>query len=242
MKVESRKVLFVDDNPDSTELFEIIALQSDIKPTVCNDSTDALKLLEAEEFDAVILDLSMPVIDGLTLAEEIRQNEQNKPHKKPVCIIFYTARTIDGAIQRVAQRVGVERIYQKGGNKDLNDILMEVKSICGERQMYVHKKAENGKANHTVLVAFLGIVALILTISYFMYQSKLEKDRFDNAIHAEQEKWAKDWSLMKSQRDQIKSNCDDNAKGKDSLEIFIVQKKQEAPAELLSEKPCNYTE
>jgi CheY-like chemotaxis protein len=227
MKVESRKVLFVDDNPDSTELFEIIALQSDIKPTVCNDSTDALKLLEAEEFDAVILDLSMPVIDGLTLAEEIRQNEQNKPHKKPVCIIFYTARTIDGAIQRVAQRVGVERIYQKGGNKDLSDILMEVKSICGERQMYVQRKAENGSAPSNWLICLLAVIAQIVVASFFFYLN-----------HRTVDWWALQWAKEKSKYEQMKDICDSNAENKNGLEIELQQNNIKASAALLTERPC----
>jgi CheY-like chemotaxis protein len=227
MKVESRKVLFVDDNPDSTELFEIIALQSDIKPTVCNDSTDALKLLEAEEFDAVILDLSMPVIDGLTLAEEIRQNEQNKPHKKPVCIIFYTARTIDGAIQRVAQRVGVERIYQKGGNKDLSDILMEVKSICGERQMYVHKKAENGSAPSNWIVCLVAVMAQILSVSVFMWLYNKQ----DVAA-------AYRYSEMKNERDHYKRICDSNYLLNVQKGQFIQNSSLQMPPTVAGELPC----
>jgi CheY-like chemotaxis protein len=227
MRAELKSVLFVDDNADSTELFEIIARQMDVKPTVCNDSTDALKLLEAEEFDAVILDLSMPVIDGLTLAEEIRQNEQNKPHKKPVCIIFYTARTIDGAIQRVAQRVGVERIYQKGGNKDLNDILMEVKSICGERQMYVHKKAENGSAPSNWLILLLAVIAQIVVASLFFYLN-----------HRTVDWWALQWSKEKSGKESMKTICDSNAEKKNALEIVLLQNNIQTSPELLTERPC----
>lgn len=248
-----REFLLIEDNQDTAELFEYAARQLNIIPTVCDDGAAALKLLEAKEFDVVILDLSMPVLDGLTISQQIRKNEEIHPNKKPVCIIFYTARNIDRAILRVAHEVNVMRIYQKP--YDMTDMLAEIYEICGEPPMVIRtqEKRQNGKANYTIPVAVIGIFALILTIGYFNRQMtvqdrdfdltlKSEREQFALALHAEQEKWAKDWSLMKSQRDQIKANCDSILEKKDGQEIFAAQEGLQMPAELLSEKPCNYTE
>jgi CheY-like chemotaxis protein len=62
----------------------------------------------------VITDLSLPVLDGLTVAEEIRKNEQALG-TDPVPIAFFTAheQSPGGATERVAKKSHVDRIWHK---------------------------------------------------------------------------------------------------------------------------------
>jgi CheY-like chemotaxis protein len=241
MNSKEKRVLFIDDNRDATELFKAAAEQVGIVPFVSNDGTTALKLLEENEFDAVILDLSMAVMDGLTLSEQIRMNESLHPDKKPVCIVYYTAHNIDRAILAVAERARVERIYQKGGGVDILDMLMEIKDLCEPRASMSYKPKEKGKAQTALVIAFIGIVALILTISYFNYLINAQKRDFDNTLHAQQETAAYKWAETKSQRDSVKNNCDQNARALSILRAWNEQQGHRPPPETVP-SACNYIE
>jgi CheY-like chemotaxis protein len=104
---------FVDNDEDTSKMFEFIGRSEDIDTACFTSGTEALQYLENNKVDAVILDLAMPILDGLTVAEEIRRNEQNHPERKRVKIAFLTGAEIDSTVLRVANRVGVEKIFHK---------------------------------------------------------------------------------------------------------------------------------
>ena len=69
-------LLVVEDNEINLEL--VLALLDDvgITTTVASDGQQALDALEEEQFDAVLMDVQMPVMDGLTATREIRQQSK----------------------------------------------------------------------------------------------------------------------------------------------------------------------
>src|SRR4051794_21408591 len=105
------KIVLVDDNPDMSTILSVIGTIQHVETVSFTSSVEALTYLAENEADVVILDLEMPVIDGLRLAKEIRKNEDLHPEKLPVKLVFYTAQDIDDTIERVGQKVGVEKRY-----------------------------------------------------------------------------------------------------------------------------------
>ncbi|WP_297634996.1 response regulator transcription factor [uncultured Clostridium sp.] len=81
-----KNILVVDDDKDIRELIEIY-LQSEefIISKACNGE-EALKLVEKNNYDLIILDIMMPKVDGIETLIEVR-----KKHTMPV--IFLTAKT-----------------------------------------------------------------------------------------------------------------------------------------------------
>ena len=77
------------------------------------------------EVDSVILDLAMPVLDGLQVSEEIRRNEETWVKGTTVKIAFWTGSDIDPPVRRVANRVQVEKFFTKP--VDIFDFVKEVK-------------------------------------------------------------------------------------------------------------------
>jgi DNA-binding response OmpR family regulator len=105
------KVVLVDDNPDLSEMLAAIGKVQGIETVSFTSSLDALKFLDENEADVAILDLELPVMDGLRLAKEIRKNEEVHQHKSPLKMVFYTGQDIDETIERVGEKVGVEKQY-----------------------------------------------------------------------------------------------------------------------------------
>lgn len=107
-------IVVVDNESDSLHLSEMLLTIEGFEVKAFTSGTAALEFINGcpPKLKAVLLDLSMPVLDGLTVVEQIRQNE--RAHGcQPVGLAFYTARNIDKAILRVAERENVERIFLK---------------------------------------------------------------------------------------------------------------------------------
>jgi CheY-like chemotaxis protein len=119
------KVVFVEDDPDIGELINAVAKCCDCDVHIFTNGPDALQQLQIEPADVAVLDLRLPTLDGLTIAEEIRRNENIQLIKGPIKLAFLTGAEITDAIQRVAERVGVEKIFQKP--VDYNEVLEEMK-------------------------------------------------------------------------------------------------------------------
>jgi DNA-binding LytR/AlgR family response regulator len=81
------RVLAVDDEqPSLADLCHQLRLQPSVgSVTEAIGSTEALKCLRAEDFDAVFLDVRMPGLDGLELARVLER------FKRPPVIVFVTA-------------------------------------------------------------------------------------------------------------------------------------------------------
>lgn len=80
------KILVVDDEKEIADLVEHCLAGEGFTITKCNNGTEALGIINSEEFDLAILDVMLPGTDGFTLCAEIR-----KKYKYPV--IMLTAKT-----------------------------------------------------------------------------------------------------------------------------------------------------
>ena len=65
------RVLVVDDDERLYALIASYLEQNDVSPAPAENGRRALDLLEREAFDAVLLDVMMPGMDGLTLARRL---------------------------------------------------------------------------------------------------------------------------------------------------------------------------
>ena len=79
MGKEPISVVLVDDNEEFCSIVEeFLSKQEDIKVVgIGNDGLEALKLLETENPDVLILDIIMPHLDGLGVLEEMNQMDQH---------------------------------------------------------------------------------------------------------------------------------------------------------------------
>ncbi|MEA2100303.1 MAG: response regulator [Campylobacterota bacterium] len=83
-------ILAVDDEPFNLDLIEAAFFEYDnVEITNAVNGQKALDLLNVEKFDVVLLDISMPIVDGLEALVKIREQE----HLKNLPVLMVTANT-----------------------------------------------------------------------------------------------------------------------------------------------------
>ena len=68
-------VLVADDHPTNRRVIELILAQTAAKIVMAENGAEALEAFRADVFDLVLMDMQMPVMDGLTATQEIRLHE-----------------------------------------------------------------------------------------------------------------------------------------------------------------------
>ncbi len=76
--LQGLRVLAADDNRTNRMILGAMMGQLGIAAVLVPDGTEALKAYEREAFDLVILDISMPDVDGVTVLREIRAREAQR--------------------------------------------------------------------------------------------------------------------------------------------------------------------
>ncbi len=95
----SGHVLLVEDNPINQMVAQKMLEKIGITSTLAGDGQEALNMLEQGEFDAVLMDCQMPVMDGFEATQRIRQ--QDVLLKLPV--IAMTANVMEGDREKCIQ-------------------------------------------------------------------------------------------------------------------------------------------
>jgi len=95
---KGKKILLVEDNFINQKVLTSVLSRSEIEITIANHGQEALDLVNGEEkFDLVLMDINMPVMDGYTASQKIREDEKfnNLP------IVSLTALTSPDEVQKM---------------------------------------------------------------------------------------------------------------------------------------------
>jgi signal transduction histidine kinase/CheY-like chemotaxis protein len=104
--LENRHILVVEDNKINQMITRKILEKRSIICQVADNGMDAIKLVETNDFDVVLMDIHMPGISGIEATQEIRKFKPDLP------IIALTAVTIEENIDEF-YRVGFSEIIPK---------------------------------------------------------------------------------------------------------------------------------
>ncbi len=83
MRNECDTILIVEDDENAAKYIQTCLLMGQYKSVVCDNGCDAVKLLEEQSFDLILLDIMLPGMDGFEVQEHIKS--------KNIPIIFLTA-------------------------------------------------------------------------------------------------------------------------------------------------------
>ncbi|HMC21957.1 MAG TPA: response regulator [Thermoanaerobaculia bacterium] len=79
----SPRILIVDDDGSIRTLLSVVAARAGVAADVAADGFEAMQKLEADPYDLVVLDLSMPRMNGYDLIERLRERRP-----RPVVIVL----------------------------------------------------------------------------------------------------------------------------------------------------------
>lgn len=102
------KILFVDDAPDTRSLFSVAFRLAGHRTRLAADGLEALEAVEDEPFDAIVMDVEMPRMDGWEATRRIRE----MPHGRDVPILVFTGYNHDDDFNKAAE-VGANGLVRK---------------------------------------------------------------------------------------------------------------------------------
>ena len=108
MQKEKIKILIVDDEPDILEILKLNLQNEGYKVSTAENGKKALKKADKINPDLIVLDLMMPIMDGIETCERLRLDSRYKN----TLIMFLTARAEDYS-QIAALDVGADDYINK---------------------------------------------------------------------------------------------------------------------------------
>jgi PAS domain S-box-containing protein len=122
------RVLIVDDHPINRQVLELILGQRGVDCVSVEDGRQAVEAVAAQAFDTILMDIQMPVMDGITATREIRRLElaSGRP-AAPVIIVSANCQPehIKAGQDAGAQRHLAKPIDAQALIEALNDVLAD---------------------------------------------------------------------------------------------------------------------
>jgi two-component system chemotaxis response regulator CheY len=106
---EPKRILIVEDSPAMRQLIRFaVSKVKDLEVVEANDGVDGLSKITGAKFDLLIVDINMPIMDGLKLIDMVRKNVEHKD----VPILIITTESAEEDRQR-AMALGVNEYLTK---------------------------------------------------------------------------------------------------------------------------------
>jgi len=117
------KVLIVDDNQDITGLLSKFLKAKGFENVVTNDPRDGLERIKGEQYDVVLLDISMPDFSGIDIIQTLEREQILKDQK---IVIFSATAFTTSQINDLLKKDGIQGCLKKP--IQLNELLTAITS------------------------------------------------------------------------------------------------------------------
>ena len=117
-----KKILIVDDEPNILMSLEFLMRKEGYTVFVARDGSEAIKIIDNDQPNVVVLDIMMPNVDGYEVCQYIKNDEMKKETK----VIFLSAKS---------KKEDIEKGYEMGADLYLTkpfstrELVKEVKKI-----------------------------------------------------------------------------------------------------------------
>jgi DNA-binding response OmpR family regulator len=114
------RVLIVDDEPDILLMLRVNLEADGYETALAADGESALRRIEQEDFDLVLLDVMMPVMDGWSVLDVLQA------HPAPPRVIVVSAKSGDKDIARAIQSGAADYVVKPFSPDHLSGLIGEV--------------------------------------------------------------------------------------------------------------------
>jgi signal transduction histidine kinase/ActR/RegA family two-component response regulator len=94
------KILLVEDNPINQMVAQKMLEKLGLKSVLANNGVEAMRCLNEQTFDLVLMDCQMPEMDGFDATREIRKQDMKATNKKTLPVVAMTANVMSGDRER----------------------------------------------------------------------------------------------------------------------------------------------
>ena len=113
-------ILVAEDNLNNQRLIQILLNKLELNSTIVSNGQEAVDIYKKEKYDLILMDINMPIMDGISATKHIREFEKELNYS--TAIIALTANSIEG---------DKEKYLSQGMNDYLSkpiefDILVEI--------------------------------------------------------------------------------------------------------------------
>ena len=127
------KVLLVDDEKEFLEVLAERMTARGIEVSTATSAAEALQMVEDESFDAIIVDLMMPEMDGL---ETLKRLKIENPDSQVILLTGHA--TVEKGIE--AMKLGAVDFLEKPA--DLSELTQKIKKAHAQKMLVVQKRIE----------------------------------------------------------------------------------------------------
>lgn len=128
LPLDGVRVLVVDDDEPAREVLKVVLEGEGAEVTTADSAAAALNELDQGRPDAMLVDLGMPVVDGFTLVEQVRQRTYREDAGVPVAALTGYVSAED---RERAARVGFQTYLVKP--VDPAELVAAVKSLAAAK-------------------------------------------------------------------------------------------------------------
>ena len=117
-KLNGMRVLLVEDNLINQQVAEEVLSSAGVQVTIANNGVEAVEQVERNSYDAILMDIQMPLMDGYEATRQIRE----KYPEQELSILAMTANAMQGDREKALKAgmndhlpkpIDVEMLYQK---------------------------------------------------------------------------------------------------------------------------------
>lgn len=150
---ENAQILIVDDEPMIRDLLENTLINTSFNCSFAEDGQNALQLMEISNFDVVVTDIDMPIMDGIELAKIIKAE-----HRSDVIVMT-------GQIQKYQYdeivSIGASDFVEKPFSP--REMILRIKRVLQERQL----KREAQEAHEELQKSYIDSIHRLVMASEF---------------------------------------------------------------------------
>ena len=167
-KLRHLNILLAEDNPLNSKLVSILFLQNGVKLQIAENGAEAVEKIKENDYDLVLMDMEMPVLNGYQATTLIRQQLKNN-----VPIIAMTAHAMAG------ER---EKCLQLGMNDYISKPINEDRLFTAIYNLTSGKKVTGENAGTVISPASYGFEEKVCNLDYLVDATRGNKNMMHNIV------------------------------------------------------------
>ncbi|MBF0158532.1 MAG: CHASE domain-containing protein [Magnetococcales bacterium] len=153
--VKQLHLLLVDDADENRLVTTEMLRDTDCIITIAHNGSEAVQQFKEQQFDLVLMDMMMPVMDGITATRIIRALEQQSGQQQHTAIIMVTANALQTDLD-TALTAGCDYYLTKPVRRfQLVDLISAIASPAIDQQRWQELREEVGSHFHILVERFL---------------------------------------------------------------------------------------